>query len=239
MLLILAGVSISLILDENGIIQKSKEARREYKQAQANEQSDIDNISEWLEEETLTIVEPANIADWEYTEEDDGTITINTYKGSDTTVVIPNYINGKPVKKIESAKTYCYGQLKRMLWDESICSEERYGGYFTVQKTIKEIVISEGIQEIGEKCFTASGALEQITIPKSVTSIGINAFQCCTELKNITIPESVTTIKYDAFIDIPSITVNVPFKEGETPEGWDADWNHTDSDCVVTVNYLK
>ena len=185
------------------------------------------------------VVEPENIADWEYTEEDDGTITINTYKGSDTTVVIPNYINGKPVKKIESAKTYCYGQLKRMLWDESICSEERYGGYFTVQKTIKEIVISEGIQEIGEKCFTASGALEQITIPNSATTIEKQAFAGCTSLTNITIPESVTTIKYDAFIDIPSITVNVPFKEGETPEGWDAGWNRTDSDCVVTVNYLK
>lgn len=51
-LLILAGVTISLLLDENGIIQKSKDARREYKQAQANEQSDFDNISDLIDEAT-------------------------------------------------------------------------------------------------------------------------------------------------------------------------------------------
>ena len=48
MLLILAGVSISLILDNNGIIKKSKDARREYKQSQTNEQSDLDNVSSWI-----------------------------------------------------------------------------------------------------------------------------------------------------------------------------------------------
>ncbi|MDO4391746.1 MAG: hypothetical protein Q4C11_01425 [Clostridium sp.] len=49
-LLILAGVSISLILDNNGIIQKSKDARREYRQSQTNEQSDLDSVSEWLDD---------------------------------------------------------------------------------------------------------------------------------------------------------------------------------------------
>ena len=49
-LLILAGVSISLILDNNGIIKKSKDARREYRQAQANEQADLDSVSEWLDD---------------------------------------------------------------------------------------------------------------------------------------------------------------------------------------------
>ena len=51
-LLILAGVSISLILDNNGIIQKSKDARREYRQAQTNEQVDLDNMSDLIDEAT-------------------------------------------------------------------------------------------------------------------------------------------------------------------------------------------
>ena len=49
-LLILAGVSISLILDNNGIIKKSKDARREYRQAQTNEQADLDNMSDLIDE---------------------------------------------------------------------------------------------------------------------------------------------------------------------------------------------
>ena len=52
MLLILAGVSISLILDNNGIIKKSKDARKEYRQAQANEQADLDNMSDLIDEAT-------------------------------------------------------------------------------------------------------------------------------------------------------------------------------------------
>lgn len=48
-LLILAGVSISLILDNNGVIQKSKDAKREYEQAKENEQADLNNVSDWIE----------------------------------------------------------------------------------------------------------------------------------------------------------------------------------------------
>ena len=51
-LLILAGVSISLVVDKNGIIQKSKDARREYGQAKANEQEQMDNANDWIEEAT-------------------------------------------------------------------------------------------------------------------------------------------------------------------------------------------
>ena len=49
-LLILAGVSISLILDNNGIIQKSKDARRKYGQAKVNEQEQMDDVSDWIDE---------------------------------------------------------------------------------------------------------------------------------------------------------------------------------------------
>ena len=51
-LLILAGVSISLLLDENGIIKKSKDARREYGTSKTNEQEQMDNANDWIEEAT-------------------------------------------------------------------------------------------------------------------------------------------------------------------------------------------
>ena len=305
-LLILAGVSISLILDNNGIIKKSKDARKEYKQAQTNEQADLDNASKWIDDVISNKVEPENISDWGYTEDDDGTITINSYKGNDITVIIPNYINGKPVKKIE-CDNYVVGYDKNSIWDSNICADN-FQTYWKEQKTIKKIIISEGIENIGDDAFVASVGLENIiilncvisfgqsafwgcieltsiTIPSSVTTIGERAFQGCTGLTNITIPSSVTTIEYNTFFgctgltnitiqngvisigktafwgcteltsitipnsvttmgygvfeNIPSITVNVPFKKGETPEGWNANWNGTNSNCLVTVNYLK
>ena len=59
-LLILAGVTISLLLDENGIIKKSKDARREYGQAKANEQEQMNDTNDWIDEivtgKTSTVV---------------------------------------------------------------------------------------------------------------------------------------------------------------------------------------
>ena len=55
MLLILAGVSISLILDNNGIIQRSRDAKERYGQARENEQVDLNNASDWIDEVTDNI----------------------------------------------------------------------------------------------------------------------------------------------------------------------------------------
>ena len=88
MLLILAGVSISLLLDENGIIKKSKDARREYGQAKANEQEDLSNLSDIIDEATA---EPTPKVDVNTKAGDNS--TINGKKGTSKNPTIPkNYI---------------------------------------------------------------------------------------------------------------------------------------------------
>ena len=87
-LLILAGVSISLLLDENGIIKKSKDARREYGQAKANEQEDLSNLSDMIDEATA---EPTPKVDVNTKAGDNS--TINGKKGTSKNPTIPkNYI---------------------------------------------------------------------------------------------------------------------------------------------------
>ena len=54
-LLILAGVSISLILDENGIIKKSKEAREKYQEAARKEQEFFDNVENYFSDSTIEV----------------------------------------------------------------------------------------------------------------------------------------------------------------------------------------
>ena len=49
-LLILAGVSLNLVLGENGLIKKSKDARDQYAEATENEQSELNKVDKWLEE---------------------------------------------------------------------------------------------------------------------------------------------------------------------------------------------
>ena len=50
-MLILAGVSISLVLSNNGVISKSKDARDQYSQAQENEANHFNETAEWIEQE--------------------------------------------------------------------------------------------------------------------------------------------------------------------------------------------
>ena len=87
-LLILAGVTISLLLDENGIIKKSKDARREYGQAKANEQEDLSNLSDMIEEATAEPTPKVNVN----TKAGENS-TINGKKGTSKNPTIPkNYI---------------------------------------------------------------------------------------------------------------------------------------------------
>ena len=86
--MILAGVSISLLLDENGIIKKSKDARREYGQAKTNEQEDLSNLSDMIDEATAEPTPKVNVN----TKAGDNS-TINGKKGTSKNPTIPkNYI---------------------------------------------------------------------------------------------------------------------------------------------------
>jgi type II secretory pathway pseudopilin PulG len=49
-LLILAGVSISLVLNNNGVISKAKNAKNQYAEAQTNEDKQLDETTDWIDE---------------------------------------------------------------------------------------------------------------------------------------------------------------------------------------------
>ena len=54
-LLILAGISINLVLKNNGVISKAKEAKKQYAEAQTNDEKQQKEIEDWIEE-TVTNV---------------------------------------------------------------------------------------------------------------------------------------------------------------------------------------
>ena len=49
-LLILAGVSISLVINNNGVISKAKEAKNRYAEAQTNEENQLNELANWIDE---------------------------------------------------------------------------------------------------------------------------------------------------------------------------------------------
>ena len=102
---------------------------------------------------------------------------------------------------------------------------------------LKKVVLSENLKEIPDYFFYNAENLSTIKIPDSVISIGAYAFSYCNDLTNITIPISVIDMGYEVFYAWQTTqTIDVPFKEGDTPEGWSNGWK---SSCNATINYLK
>ena len=56
---------------------------------------------------------------------------------------------------------------------------------------VEEIVLPNGISEIGKSAFEECWALKTISIPSTVCTIGGYAFRDCESLKSITLPENV------------------------------------------------
>ena len=84
-------------------------------------------------------------------------ITITGYTGSNTSITIPETINGIKVTAIANSA-------------------------FLGCTSLTSIVIPDGVTEIGLYAFLGCSALTSIVIPKSVTTIGNCAFKGCTNL---------------------------------------------------------
>ena len=82
---------------------------------------------------------------------------------------------------------------------------------FKSNKSIKSVVIENGITTIGGSVFCGCSSLTSVTIPNSVRFIGSNAFEDCSSLTTFTIPNSITSIYTATFKGCSSLTsVTIP-----------------------------
>ncbi len=114
-------------------------------------------------EVTVKANDDFDVDDFLYIENDDeNTITITKYIGSDKKIVVPSVINGKAVTKI------------------------RYEAFKGCQ-TALDITISSGITSIGWETFAYCSNLKSISLPKTIETIGMGAFTGCESLEKVNI----------------------------------------------------
>ena len=124
---------------------------------------------------------------------------VNPNQGLKGRVVIPDFYNGLPVKKIADEAFY---------WN--VVGQDPFTGN-GCNTSMTSVRLPAYLETIGKKAFRNCVALEEIDIPEGVTRIGGHAFYACSSLQRVKLPSTVTKIGSSAFrrcdclrsIDIP------------------------------------
>jgi len=85
----------------------------------------------------------------------------------------------------------------------------------STRDAIQNVVIQNGVTNIGNRAFKDCSYLQTITIPNTVTIIGRRAFDNCPSLQEIEIPSSVTEIEGEAFYNCSGLNT-VTIENGTT-----------------------
>ena len=105
-------------------------------------------------------------------------------------VVIPEYIDGKPVRSVAAidydANRYYYRSLHT-------------GFVFDAPDEVTSVTLPDTLREIGDYVFLGCKRLTSVTIPDGVTKIGRAAFRDCTSLVSVKLPDTVRSIEQEAF----------------------------------------
>lgn len=101
---------------------------------------------------------------------------------------------------------------------------------------IKELVIEDGIEEIGGAAFR-NNLIEEVVIPDSVKTIGGGAFSNCDQLKKVTLPKNITEIAGSVFYGCPIQEVTIP--DGVTTIGRAAFQNADIRNLTIPASVTK
>ena len=115
----------------------------------------------------------------------------------------------------------CGDNLQWKLTDEGVLTitgtgkmkDWDYNNYspWHADKSVKQVIIDDGVRTIGERAFYSCSSLTSVTIGDGVTTIGGRAFYGCSSLTSVTIGNGVTTIGKEAFYKCSSLTsITIP-----------------------------
>ena len=148
-------------------------------------------------------------ANFDITENEDGTVTISRYIGAEENVVIPSQIDGKTVSAI--------GNVTGMT------------GAFEGCTNITSVVIPEGVVEIQDNAFYGCSSLETVTIPSGVTLLRNCAFCDCPNLRAVYFEGDAPQQANYVFDSTENVTMY--YQDGTS--GWENPWHGRPAEVYV------
>lgn len=233
-LLILAGISITLVLSENGIISKAQESRLKSNNATVSDslkmmiaRYSIDDMGEG-KTDVLARLNSDGITDA------NDVINVPVLVGKK--LGTGNGSGTSDVYVIEDNKLYYYdkkgektdlGDIDNLQFsgdkqesgiftitsDGTVYMKDRQSGFYTDkhEHSTKEVIIPSEIngikvKKLGDYMFCNYNSLESVGIPDGITEIGNGVFCGCWEIANIVIPDNVKSIGKEAFSECKKLT---------------------------------
>ncbi len=247
-LLVLAGVAISLSIGNNGIISRGELSVEGNKLASYKEKLEMYKAEKIIENETFlaeTLSAGKNTLEYNTKKEIGGTILniipelderyidkLEIIKGelfftsTDKKEVQAAKIAGiefNPYKiedgVLESADT----NLELMSPDGTLTIPSNVtkigSGAFSGLEGLKRVIIPGTVKEIASEAFSYNSTLEEVIIMDGVEKIGERAFAASNKISTIILPESITEIGTEVFRDTNIVEITIPSKVKELKNG--------------------
>ena len=132
-----------------------------------------------------------------YLENQDGTVTLTGYTGSEAALAIPETIDGKTVSAIGDS---CFAGLLCLKTVHVPEGVTRIGNYaFECCSLLRKVYLPASLKSIGDGAFSGCGSLILADMQEGVASIGTGAFLCCDSLVQLELPEALETLGDFAF----------------------------------------
>lgn len=120
------------------------------------------------------VSEPQTCLDFQYIILEDGCAEIVGYTGTAQGIIIPESLDGTPVRSIGTEA-------------------------FFMNDKLTSAVIPEGVTMIGAGAFKYCTGLENISLPESLVTLGDSVFYKCKSLKTVTLPGGIKTVPWETF----------------------------------------
>lgn len=162
----------------------------------------------------LAKAEEKTEGNWKYkVNEDQMTVTVTKYLESEKSVNIPAILGGKKVVRIWYECFSHNDEIEEVVIPEGVSNIGSYA--FSNCENLKKIIIPESVNNIESSAFEDCRSLESVTIPREVTVLENNVFKGCRSLESVTIPGKVTVLEESAFEKCTSLE-DVIISEGVT-----------------------
>lgn len=143
---------------------------------------------------------------------------ITGYRGTDTSIFIPDNVDGYTVEKIGSYAFENYSSLISVTIPDSVTIIE--DAAFLGCSNLTDIAIPDSVTTIKSAVFSYCTSLKAITLPNKLKQIDNSLFNGCSSLSSIIIPDGVTHIYGSAFKECSSLTSAV-IPDSVTNIGWE------------------